>query len=154
MPNWSGHCGSITFSPTTQSKWRLLNVATALPRSSAVAATMAARPMCQDKQLRGVTLKDVLKKRQLEQALNVKEFAVLAGISYSTARAWFRLAGFPVFRGHVFWQDFVQWRHHQTGLGETRCEAAHRSNVASCEPRCEMGINLPIRAARILSEAA
>jgi len=63
-----------------------------------------------DKQLHGVRLEDVLEKRRLDQALNAKEFAVLAGISYSTAREWFHLAGFPVFRGVVFWQDFVQWR--------------------------------------------
>ncbi len=34
------YCGLMTFRPGTQSKWRLLNVATSLPRSSAVAATM------------------------------------------------------------------------------------------------------------------
>ena len=34
------YCGSMTFSPGTQSKWRLLNVATSLLRSNAVAATM------------------------------------------------------------------------------------------------------------------
>jgi len=55
--------------------------------------------MQDDKQLRGIRLKDVLEKRRLDQALNAKEFAVLAGISYSTAREWFHLPGFPVFRG-------------------------------------------------------
>ena len=64
--------------------------------------------MPQDKQLRSIKLKDVLEKRRLDQALNAKEFAVAAGISYSTAREWFRLPGFPVFRGVIFWQDFVQ----------------------------------------------
>src|SRR5260370_18478887 len=34
------HAGSMTFSPRTSSKWRRLNVATSLPRSNAVAATM------------------------------------------------------------------------------------------------------------------
>jgi hypothetical protein len=63
--------------------------------------------MQDDKQLRGIRLKDVLEKRRLDQALNAKEFAVLAGISYSIARAWFHLPGFPVFRGVVFWQDFA-----------------------------------------------
>lgn len=41
--------------------------------------------------------------------LNAKEFAVLAGLSYTTARAWFRLAGFPVVQRRVFWSDFVEW---------------------------------------------
>ena len=39
-----------------------------------------------DKQLRDIRLADVLEKRRLDQALNVKEFAVCAGVSYSTAR--------------------------------------------------------------------
>jgi hypothetical protein len=62
--------------------------------------------MTQDKQLHRVSLDRVVEKRRLGQALNAKEFAVLAGISYSAAREWFRLPGFPVFRGFVFWQDF------------------------------------------------
>ena len=65
--------------------------------------------MPQDKQLRGVSLDAVVEKRRLDQALNAKEFAVLAGISYSTARTWFRVPGFPVFRGVIFWQDFVDF---------------------------------------------
>ena len=76
--------------------------------------------MQDDKQLRGIRLKDVLEKRRLDQALNAKEFAVLAGISYSTARAWFHLPGFPVFRGVVFWQDFVRWRTAQNILNNAR----------------------------------
>jgi hypothetical protein len=56
-----------------------------------------------------------LEKRRLDQALNAKEFAVCAGVSYSTARSWFHLPGFPAFRGVIFWQDFVQWRTGQTG---------------------------------------
>jgi len=52
-----------------------------------------------DKQLQGITLEAVLEKRRLDQALNAKEFAVCAGVSYSTARGWFRVAGFPCFRG-------------------------------------------------------
>ena len=55
--------------------------------------------MLQNKQLSGLNLQEVLEKRRLDQALNAKDFAVLAGISYSTAREWFRLPGFPVLRG-------------------------------------------------------
>ena len=53
-------------------------------------------------------LGQVMEKRRLNQALNTKAFAVLAGHSYSAARAWFRQPGLPVFPGNVFWQDFVQ----------------------------------------------
>ena len=64
--------------------------------------------MANDLQLQSVRLEAVLEKRRLDQALNAKGFAVLAGISYSTAREWFRLPGFPVLRGVVFWGDFVE----------------------------------------------
>jgi hypothetical protein len=72
--------------------------------------------MPKDKQLLGIRLEDVLEKRRLDQALNAKEFAVLAGVAYSVARTWFRLPGFPVFRGIVFWQDFVAWRTGRSNL--------------------------------------
>ena len=93
------------------------------------------------KQLRGVKLKDVLEKRRLDQALNAKEFAVVAGISYSTAREWFRLPGFPVFRGVLFWKDFEFWRTAQIHLPAA---IAHRSNNE---------YDLPPRALKILREA-
>ncbi len=69
-----------------------------------------------DKQLEGIALESVLEKRRLDQALNAKEFAVCAGVSYSTARSWFHLPGFPVFHGVIFWPDFVRWRTEQYGL--------------------------------------
>jgi hypothetical protein len=71
--------------------------------------------MTRDKQLLNIDLAQVIEKRRLDQALNAKEFAVLAGISYSAARAWFRQPGFPAFSGVVFWQDFAQWRSAKTG---------------------------------------
>ena len=96
-----------------------------------------------DKQLRGVRLADVLEKRRLDQALNGKEFAVLAGISYSTAREWFHLPGFPVFRGVVFWQDFAHWRTGRNGQGE---KISHRNDEGVVS-------NLPPRAEQILRAA-
>ena len=55
-----------------------------------------------DKQLQGVTLESVMEKRRLDQALNAKEFAVCAGVSYSTARNWFHLPDFSRFsRSHL-----------------------------------------------------
>ena len=42
-----------------------------------------------DKQLSNIKLAEVRQKQQFDQALNAKEFAVLAGISYATARQWF-----------------------------------------------------------------
>ena len=102
--------------------------------------------MRNDKQLRGIRLADVLEKRRLDQALNAKEFAVAAGVSYSTAREWFRLPGFPVFRGVVFWQDFAQWR-------------TSRNNIKSqdekiSQPKDENAVSdLPPRAEQILRAA-
>lgn len=104
--------------------------------------------MSGDKQLCGIQLADVLEKRRLDQALNAKEFAVCAGVSYSTARSWFRLPGFPAFRGVVFWQDFVQWRTNQNNV-------TGQSNIPSqpaSVPATSLS-GLPPRAAKILQEA-
>ena len=93
---------------------------------------------------------DVLEKRRLDQALNAKEFAVLAGISYSTAREWFRAPEFPIMRGVVFWADFVEWRRAQTGLSGGKLEPSPKIPAA---PVSIKTIGLPARAARILAEA-
>ena len=102
----------------------------------------------QDKQLQGITLESVLEKRRLDQALNAKEFAVCAGISYSTARSWFHLSGFPAFHGVVFWQDFVQWRTNQNGLANQSEDLPHHNGVAAVPASA-----LPPRAAQILLNA-
>jgi DNA-binding transcriptional regulator YiaG len=66
--------------------------------------------MAQNKHLSGIQLKVVRQKQRLGQALNAKEFAVLAGISYSSSREWFHIQNFPTFNGVVFWEGFVMWR--------------------------------------------
>lgn len=70
-------------------------------------------PQSKDKQLQAISFEMVLEKKTLDQALNAKEFAICAGVSYSIARKWFRLPGFPVIQGVVFWKDFVKWREKQ-----------------------------------------
>jgi hypothetical protein len=100
-----------------------------------------------DKQLRGLRLKEIMAKRRLEQALNCKEFAVSAGVSYSTARDWFRLPGFPVFHGVVFWQDFTEWRRQQNGLN-TPAQARPVS-----QPQPVRDCHLPPQAQKILQSA-
>ncbi len=112
---------------------------------------MHMKPLCpeslartRDKQLQGITLESVLEKRHLDQALSAKEFAVLAGVSYSTARSWFRIPGFPCFRGVVFWQDFAAWRIGQHGLNTSRAQHSGDDSAAA---------TLPARAAQILLEA-
>jgi len=102
-------------------------------------------PQRHDKQLQGVTLEAVMEKRRLDQALNAKEFAVCAGVSYSKARSWFNLAGFPVFHGVIFWKDFDKWRAHQYGIENT---PVLRSNADTV-----IGSTLPPRAAQILIDA-
>ena len=69
-----------------------------------------------DKQLAKIEIGRLAKKRELDQALNMKEFAVLADVSYSIARDWFRLPGFPTIGGFIFWADFVAWRQSHSGL--------------------------------------
>jgi len=108
--------------------------------------------MTQDKQLDTVTLERVTEKGRLGQALNTKEFAVLAGISYSAARGWFRLPGFPVFRGLVFWQDFTDWRRAQFQLNAGEVETAARGSAMTGQPSRINAKDLPPGAARILME--
>jgi hypothetical protein len=110
--------------------------------------------MGQDKQLHGISLEAVVQKRTLDQALNAKEFAVLAGISYSAARTWFRRPGFPVVSGVVFWQDFVQWRKHQTGLNEVQPDHTRISHTSASAETVTPKMQLPERAAQILREAS
>lgn len=108
--------------------------------------------MPHDKQLRGIKLADVLQRRRLDQALNVKEFAVLAGICYSTAREWFRLPGFPVVQGVVFWEDFVQWRRRQTGLSAPKDSASQQARPGDNGSTFQPGVRLSPQAARMLGE--
>jgi len=110
--------------------------------------------MGQDKQLCGISLEAVVQKRTLDQALNAKEFAVLAGISYSAARTWFRQPGFPVIRGLVFWQDFVQWRKDQTGLSSDLAVQSHPVRYDQVGKTAPAKLLFPERAARILREAS
>ena len=106
--------------------------------------------MTVDKQLKTVALADVVEKRRLGQALNAKEFAVLVGISYSAARDWFHLPGFPVFRGVVFWQDFERWRNAQTGLSKQ--DVPGRTDERAWYRDGNKETNLPPQAARIVAE--
>ena len=108
--------------------------------------------MTRDKQLRNVELDQVIEKRRLDQALNAKEFAVLAGVSYSAARAWFRLPGFPSFCGVVFWQDFERWRTTQAASPNSRQQDSENREGSVAIAR-NGAVNLPARAAQILAEA-
>jgi hypothetical protein len=100
----------------------------------------------EDKQLQDTALEAVLEKRRLDQALNAKEFAVCAGVSYSTARSWFHLAGFPAFHGVIFWQDFVHWRAGQNGFKSPSSPQRDGDTAVAAS-------KLPPRAARILLDA-
>jgi hypothetical protein len=102
----------------------------------------------EDKQLHGIKLEAVLEKRRLEQAMNAKEFAVCAGVSYSTARSWFHLTGFPAFHGVIFWEDFVQWRTNRNELGSQPEKLPHNNGVSTAAAS-----KLPPRAAQILLDA-
>ena len=106
--------------------------------------------MAQDKQLSGIKLKVVLQKQRLGQALNAKEFAVLAGISYSTSREWFHIHNFPTFNGVVFWEDFVMWRQQQTGVANL-CDSNESEKNKSAQKNHEL--NLPVKARNLLSQA-
>jgi hypothetical protein len=91
--------------------------------------------MSHDKQLSGFKLRELQRKQRLDQALNAKEFALLAGVSYSTAREWLHMPGFPTLGGLVFWQDFVLWRRLQTGLETLSSIHSATSTVPGTHPR-------------------
>ncbi len=112
--------------------------------------------MTRDKQLNGISIRAVREKQRLDQALNAKEFAVLAGVSYSIAREWFRLSGFPAVRGMVFWQDFVLWRRRQAGLQKVRESSSKRNQSAVAESNgssSQSHHKWPARSAKILDAA-
>ena len=90
--------------------------------------------MSHDKQLSGISVRALHKKQQLDQALNAKEFAILAGVSYSTAREWLHLPGFPALRGLVFWQDFVLWRRSHAHLGTISAILPTSSTARAAQP--------------------
>ena len=107
--------------------------------------------MPRDKQLRRVSLQQAIRKRTLDQALNPKEFAVLAGISYSAARSWFHEPGFPVVHRMVFWRDFVLWRTAHAGLAGRQPPDTPAAGVKP--PAFQSVAGWPARAAQILREA-
>jgi len=109
-----------------------------------------------DKQLQGVNLEAVRQKRDLDQALNTKEFAVLAGISYSLAREWFCMPGFLVVGSVVFWEVFVIWRRtrnqmkSQSDFAATDDGASDQIEFRSSPPKSLH--QWPARAANILAD--
>lgn len=108
--------------------------------------------MTHDKQLRSISIHAVRSKQKLDQALNVKEFAVLAGISYSVAREWFQLTGFPAIQGKVFWQDFVLWRRAKQ-LPKGSITGSPEPNPAHVKSHSDTLQQFPPRAARILADS-
>jgi hypothetical protein len=106
-----------------------------------------------DKQLKGIKLQDVRMKRDADQALNMKEFAVLAGVSYSVAREWFHAPGFPAVLGKVFWTDFVFWRRSQNRSKSLPSSNGSKNGEADYElPAHKTSRQWPARAANILAE--
>ena len=110
--------------------------------------------MTHDRQLSGIAVQTVRHKRDLDQALNIKEFAVLAGISYSVAREWFRIPGFPQVLGKVFWGDFVLWRRTRNLAGrDLSSPRSRQTEPIGSKPRANNSAPLwPDRAAKILTE--
>lgn len=104
-----------------------------------------------DKQLRHIAIEDVLEKRRLDQAMTAKEFAVLAGICYSTALDWFRSPGFPLFRGRVFWSEFAAWRGRQ--VNQYVLPRVHSAQDEGRGPIQAGHLRLPPQAAQILIDA-
>ena len=110
--------------------------------------------MTTDKQLRGIMLHAVLEKRRVGQALNLKEFAVLAGVSYSVAREWVHPPGFPRFQGVVCWEDFIEWRRQQTKVTPASQSTPQAGLPSPTRNQPSIFAGLPPRAAQILMDSA
>ena len=109
--------------------------------------------MTSDKQLKGIKLQTVRMKRDADQALNIKEFAVLAGVSYSIAREWFHLPGFPALLGKVFWADFVLCRRSQNRPKSLpSCNASKNAEAEYKLTPHNTSRQWPARAANIVAE--
>ena len=109
--------------------------------------------MTSDKQLKGIKLQDIRMKRDADQALNIKEFAVLAGVSYSVAREWFHIPGFPALLGKVFWADFVLWRRSQNRPKSLPSSSSSENGEARYKlTPYKTSRQWPARAANILAE--
>jgi hypothetical protein len=109
--------------------------------------------MTRDKQLREIKLQAVRRKCAADQALNIKEFAVAAGISYSVARAWFQTTGFPQLHGKIFWQDFVLWRRARCVKGNVPVADSVASGINDLgNHAAKPDPQWPPRAAKILAE--
>ena len=89
----------------------------------------------------------------LNVVTDIKEFAVLAGVSYSVAREWFHLPGFPALLGKVFWADFVLWRRSQNRPKSLpSCNASKNAEAEYKLTPHNTSRQWPARAANILAE--
>ena len=102
-----------------------------------------------DRQLAGIDRRSALEKRQADQGLNAKEFAVAAGLSYSAARDLFRRPGFPIVKNVVFWSDFELWRRTRIVASPKETEPTNGTTPNHTKPVK----GLPARAQQILREA-
>jgi hypothetical protein len=85
----------------------------------------------------------------------MQEFAVLAGVSYSPAREWLHMPGFPAVGGMVFWGDFVIWRRNHNLPKASRASERAEAGNGSGELRAaslKVAHQWPARAASILAE--
>jgi hypothetical protein len=97
-----------------------------------------------------ISFASVVLKRDRDQALNIKEFAVLAGLPYSMARALYRKAGFPCLGHLVFWSDFVIWR--RLGLKLADAIPVPSAPVPAAPVKRPPITGLPVRAQKILAD--
>lgn len=81
-----------------------------------------------EKQLKAITKESVLEKAARNEALTLKELAVLTGYGYSLVRSW-QNQGLPVLSGRVFPDDFVIWRRGRSGLQSGSDNGAHRLSL-------------------------
>ena len=117
-------------------------------RSSAKQAVAITGGKVRDRQLQK-SIAAAIRKRELDQGLYIREFALLAGLGYSKARLLFRQEGFPCVSGLVFWSDFVLWRRERWNLNPDE----QVSSLSESDQNVADKTEWPDRARRILEES-
>ena len=110
-----------------------------------------------DKQLVNIAPRAVQEKIRLNQCLNAREFAVATGFNYLAARNLFRMEGFPIFLGKVFWSDWETYRRRATGSSRrprraTAPKASETQSVQTPSRPSNLTATQRARAAFILSQ--
>ena len=79
-----------------------------------------------DRQLMGASFQAADQKRRRDQPSNAEDCEAVSAICCTAARELFKLPGFPLVKGMVYWSDYVIWRQ-SDGQLKPRSSSSHES---------------------------